>query len=83
MESADMLGASGAIFGCAVGACLEFGETKLDHTLALLLAAVMLVPQIAMGPDGALMGIAYYAHVGGALGALMMSKWLYSADKRC
>jgi membrane associated rhomboid family serine protease len=82
LESMGLLGSSGAIFGCVVGACLEFGDTKVDHVLALGLACVMLVPQIAMGPYGFLTGIAYYAHVGGAIGAMMMSKKLYSRSER-
>ena len=60
---------------------MAFGDTKVDHAVSLLLAAVMLLPQIAMGPMGFLTGVAYYAHVGGALGAMFMSKKLFSDGK--
>lgn len=76
-----MIGSSGAIFGLAVAACMEFGDTKLEHAIALLLAAAMLLPQIAMGPYEALTGVAYFAHVGGALGAMFLSKKLYATER--
>jgi membrane associated rhomboid family serine protease len=74
-----MIGSSGALFGVFAGACLAFGETTEEHLLAVGVFLALFIQQLAYAPLGALFGIAFYAHVGGALGGLLLSHRLYSS----
>lgn len=75
-----IIGASGSIFGCMVGACLAFGnDFRLDHAMALVLLLARLIPQLAMAPAGNIYGIAFYGHVGGAIGGLVLAHRFYAS----
>jgi membrane associated rhomboid family serine protease len=73
-----MVGSSGAIFGCAVGACVQFGEKKFDHAVGLLMVSLMLIPQLQYAAEGG-GSIAFYAHVGGAVGGMLLSHHFHRA----
>jgi membrane associated rhomboid family serine protease len=76
-----MIGSSGAIMGCSVGACLVFGESRPMHLLGCCMAALLIIPQLAMAPLEALLGIAVYGHIGGALTAMALCTRLFQPSK--
>lgn len=76
-----MIGSSGAIMGVAMGACLSFGESRLQHALGLLMAMSLIIPQLMMAPIGDILGIAVYGHIGGALAAMCLSTRLFPPPK--
>lgn len=76
---AVMAGSSGAIFGCAVGACVQFGETKFDHAVGILLVSLMLIPQLHYAAEGG-GDVAFWAHVGGAVGGMLLSQRFHRAS---
>lgn len=64
-----MIGASGAIFGCLSADCILLCETRAGRMLGLPLLGMWLIPQLislSMGADG----IAYSAHIGGAVAGI-------------
>lgn len=71
------IGSSGAIFGMMAVACVTFGRSALEHLLALGLLLCVLVPQICMAPFSFLTGIAHWAHIGGALGGILLTHKLF------
>jgi membrane associated rhomboid family serine protease len=76
-----LIGSSGSIFGVMVGACMAFGETVEEHLLALGYMLALLLPQIAMAPIGAMLGIAVYGHVCGGLAGLCLSHRMLRAPR--
>jgi membrane associated rhomboid family serine protease len=71
------IGSSGAVFGCMAGACLAYGNTFKEHFWAMVFMLLLLIPQMLMGPYSAMTGTAHYAHVGGVVGALILSSRYY------
>lgn len=71
--SGAMIGSSGAIMGVQAGACMLFGDSREEHILGGLYAALVLIPQLAAAPMAFLSGIAVYAHVGGFITGLFLS----------
>ncbi len=68
-----MIGSSGAIMGVMAGACMAFGNTKLEHVVGLGLLLFLLTMNIMSAPMEAMEGIAYWGHIGGALTAMLLS----------
>lgn len=78
-----MIGSSGAIFGMATMACMVYGESLLEHVLAVLMMLCLLIPQIAVLPEAALMGVAVWGHIGGGLlGLVLASRIPFKAPRR-
>lgn len=76
------IGSSGALFGIFAGACMAFGDTVWEHRLGILFFLMSLLPQF-MGIPLQLLGltnVAVYAHIGGALTALILLPRLYKVD---
>jgi len=71
------IGSSGSIFGIMVGACLAFGESVQEHLVALAFLLALLLPQLALAPFQAFVGVAFYAHIGGAIGGILLASRLY------
>ncbi len=76
-----LVGSSGSVMGCMVGACMAFGDSTAEHILALSLLLCVLIPQLYMAPLGGLTGVAYYCHIGGALSGLLLSHRIHRATK--
>lgn len=81
-SSGGVIGSSGSIFGCMVGACLMYGETKEDHILAVAFLLLMLIAQLASATSNPFSMVAYWGHIGGGIGALILSARAYSPFKR-
>jgi membrane associated rhomboid family serine protease len=75
-----LVGASGALFGMKAGACLLFGDTKAEHWLALVVLGVTLATQFSMLQAGDI-GIAVWAHIGGAFGGIVFLHKFYLPKK--
>lgn len=73
----SMIGSSGAIMGCMAGACMAYGNTKLEHAVSLGLLMFLLTMNIVAAPMEALTGIAYWGHIGGALVGMLLSSRFY------
>jgi membrane associated rhomboid family serine protease len=73
-----LIGASGSLFGVMTGACLAFGRSKATHTLAMFYCTFMLLEQLLNTQNPFLFGIAFWGHVGGAVGAFVLSSWFYN-----
>ena len=63
-----LIGASGAIFGIATAACVNFGDTVPQRLLGVGLFALMYAQELAAAPYGGITGIAHYYHLGGITG---------------
>lgn len=72
-----MIGSSGAIMGCAVGAAVVYGDDLKHQVLGLGMVCLLLLPQLADVQYAALTQVAVWGHVGGALMALLLSTRLY------
>ena len=77
------IGSSGAIAGMLGAACCLFGRTKIEHLLALFFAMCFLVPQIVMLPWMSITGVAYSAHIGGALAGILLTHRFYRPLSEC
>lgn len=74
----SLIGSSGSIFGLFSLACYIYGETPLEKILAYLFFLTLFIPQFIMASYSLMMptGIAYFGHVGGALAALLLPRFL-------
>ena len=76
----SLIGSSGSIFGLSSLACLLYGKSLLEKSLAYLFFLSMFIPQFILASYSLVMptSIAYWGHVGGALMAIFLLR-IYKA----
>jgi membrane associated rhomboid family serine protease len=73
MIGAPGIGSSGALSGLFCATCCLIGHTKLEKLVAGAALLSYLVPQIANVFFEPFMGVAIWAHVGGALAGILLT----------
>jgi len=73
-----MLGASGCCFGVMATACLYFDDSKIHQYLGVCYLLLQLIPQMISGVYATVApgGVAYFAHAGAALTAILLAHYL-------
>ncbi len=83
MGNVPMIGSSGAIAGTFAAACCLFGKTKIEHVVALAALTCFFVAQVVSWPEEAFTGVAFMAHIGGALMGMLLMHKLYALEHIC